>query len=87
MNARASVMAVSANLGLRPRFPEKLRRKAVASLLIFLRRTSSMGMETQPGKKIGVAAPVRVPGAIAAISAESRIIKPAEAPRAPEGLT
>ena len=40
-----------------------------------------------PSPATGCAAPTLVPGAMAAMSAASRMTKPAEAPRAPEGPT
>ncbi len=79
--------AVSASFGFRPRFSVKLRKNAVASLLIFFRNISSTGTENPPGSRMGVEAPVCVPGAMAATSAESKIKNPAEAPRDPVGDT
>jgi len=52
----------------------KLLRNAVASLLIFFRNASSICMGRIPPMAItGVAEPVCVPGAIAAMSAERRM--------------
>ena len=53
----------------------------MASLRIFFLSVSSTLIGTPPTASSGEAAPVCVPGAMAAMSAESRMKNPAEAPR------
>ena len=89
LNALASVTAFSANSTFRPRLLVKLRRYAVASLRIFRLSVSSIcaGAPLRMEISSGEAAPVSVPGAITAMSEESKIKKPAEAARDPDGAT
>ncbi len=76
--------AVSARATLRPRGPTNERMKAAESFSILVFMVSSI---FPPPSSTGCAAPVLVPGAIAATSADSRMKKPAEAARAPVGAT
>jgi len=66
---------------------ETLRKKIMNDATAFLRSVSSTPIVNPPMAMIGEAAPVRVPGAMAATSALNKIKKPAEAPRAPVGPT
>ena len=76
--------ADSARATLRPRGPTNERMKAAESFSSFCFITSSI---FSPPRVTGCAAPVLVPGAMAATSAASRMKKPADAARAPEGAT
>ena len=83
MNAFASRMVFSASSALRPRLMTMLRSHADASFSTLLRITGSIC----PAISTGDAAPVLVPGAMAATSAASRRKNPAEAARPPLGVT
>jgi hypothetical protein len=83
VNDWLSRMAFSASALLRPRLATILRREAAASFSIFCFMTASIS----PVISTGCAAPVLVPGAMAATSPASRMKKPAEAARAPLGAT
>ena len=69
---------------LRPRREAIVRMNAAASFSIFIFITSSI---FSPPRMTGCAAPVLVPGAIAEISAASRMKNPADAARLPAGET
>ena len=76
--------ALSATSTLRPRRVATERMKAARSFSIFCFITSSI---FAPPRVTGWAAPVLVPGAMAAMSADSRMKNPAEAARDPLGVT
>jgi hypothetical protein len=83
VNAIASRTVFSASSALRPRFPAMLRSQAAVSFSILFRITGSICCPIRTGE----AAPVFVPGAMAATSAIWSTKKPAEAARAPPGVT
>jgi hypothetical protein len=76
-------MVFSASSALCPRLPTTLRSQAEESFSILLRITGSICWPISTGE----AAPVLVPGDIAAMSAAWRRKKPAEAARPPLGVT
>ena len=76
-------MVFSASSALRPRLVVMLRSQAEASFSTLLRITGSMVSPSRTGDE----APVLVPGAMAAMSADSRMKNPAEAARPPLGVT
>ncbi len=84
MNARLSFTACSASGTLRWRPAASVRTYAATSSAAFLDITSSTGA---PLPETGCAAPIWVPGAIAATSAAMVMMNPADAARAPEGPT
>ena len=84
VTATLSRMAFSTQSALRPRCSATLRACATMSLTTFSDMVSSI---SRPPAPTGWAAPILVPGAMAAMSAAMVIITPAEAARAPEGLT
>ncbi len=67
----------------RPRFSAMVRMYAAASLVTFF----SMVLSIWPPMATGAAAPMLVPGAMAAMCAASVMKAPAEAARAPLGAT
>ncbi len=69
---------------LRPRLATIVRMNAAVSFSIFVFMMGSIG---RPLPSTGCAAPALVPGAMAAMSAASRMKKPADAARAPAGPT
>ena len=75
--------ASSAHATLRPRWRATVRANAAASLVALRASVESIG----PCMLIGVAAPMLVPGDIAATSAAITMNTPAEAARAPCGET
>ena len=83
MNDFDSRTALSATATLRPRLFAIVRMNAAASFSIFVFMISSIFSP----RRTGCAAPVFVPGAIAATSADSRMKNPADAARLPAGAT
>ncbi len=79
VNDFASRMVFSASSALRPRLVTMLRSIAAESFSTLARITGSICCPSSTGD----AAPVFVPGAIAAMSPACRIKKPAEAARPP----
>ena len=84
MNERLSRTASSASCALRPRRVAQVRASAATSDAIFLAIVSSI---FSPLPWTGCAAPMCVPGAIAATSAAIVMRKPADAARLPAGPT
>src|SRR5512132_2625121 len=80
VTARPLRTVSTAKVVLRPRWAATASAKAAASL-------STLSEISPPWRSTGVAAPMVVPGAIAATWAEKVMIAPAEAARAPEGVT
>ena len=76
--------AASAHAALRPWLAARLRSDAAASLITLRRRSEPMFW---PLPLIGVEEPMFVSGAIASRSAASEIQTPADAARAPFGVT
>jgi hypothetical protein len=81
--ATARRTASSAHSPLRPRCAATVRANAAASLVALWARVESIG----PWRFTGVAAPMFVPGAIAATSPAITTNTPADAARAPPGIT
>ena len=82
VKARLSVTACSARGTFRPRLSARERAYAATSLAAFLATVSFTGA---PSPDTGCAAPIEVPGAMAATSAAIVIRKPADAARDPLG--
>ena len=81
--ATAERTAFSAHSMLCPRWAATVRANAAASLVALRASVESIG----PWRLIGVAAPMLVPGAIAATSPAMVTNTPADAARAPPGVT
>ena len=84
VNERLSRTASSASCALRPRPDAHVLAAAATSDASFF---AIVGSSFSPLPSTGCAAPMWVPGAIAAMSAAMVIRKPADAARAPEGPT
>ena len=84
VNEALSNTACSANSLLRPRLSVTARKDAAVSFSTF---SFIVPFSSPPRARTGWAAPVFVPGAIAAKSAETRMMKPAEAAWPPLGET